>query len=131
MNTGSVEVLISQVAGRPGLAAGFVDQDGSNTPFTSDERDRVHISIEQIRLTIAAREDVAPEQLDYISRKLDEMDAASERLGRKDWMNLALGTLTSILIGAALDPAAAKALFATASAALSWLFNGGLKLLGT
>lgn len=127
----SVDVLVTHLAGRPGIVGGFVDQDGSNTPFTLEERQQISLSIEQIRIEIATRPDVSEEQLAFISKKLSEMEAASERLGRKDWINLALGTLTSIVVTAALETAAAKALFSAAGAAFSWLFDAGLKLLAS
>jgi hypothetical protein len=94
-----------------------------------DELSRIAADLEQVRLAISGRSDVTPEQLEYISRKLDEMRSASERLGRKDWMNLAVGTLTSVIVTTALDPTVARALIAAAGTALSWLFGGSLKLL--
>jgi len=124
-----VEVLISQISPMPGIAGGFVDKVPENTPFSTDELKRIASSLENIRLAMNERSDVTPEQLDFISRKLDEMQAASERLGRKDWMNLAIGTLTSIIVTAALASTVAKALLQAASATLSWVFGGIVKLL--
>jgi hypothetical protein len=57
------------------------------------------------------------------------MQKASERMGRKDWMNLALGTLSSIIVTAAFPADVAKALFRAAGDALTWLFSGGIRLL--
>src|SRR2546423_1282125 len=78
---------------------------------------------------VGERNDVTPEQVEFISKKLGEMQAASERLGRKDWMNLAIGTLTSVIVSAALDRGVAKALLQSASTALSWLLGGPIQLL--
>ena len=78
---------------------------------------------------MSSRSDIKPEQLRYLFEKLDEMSDASERLGRKDWINFALGTVTSIIITAAFDPVAAKALLDAADAALFWVFGAGIKLL--
>jgi hypothetical protein len=124
-----VTVLLSQVSPRPGIAGGFVDQDSDNAPFTPPELLKIAASVQQIRQAMSERSDVSVEQLDFIARKLDGMQEASERLGRKDWMNLALGTLTSIIVSAALTPNVAKALLQAADIALSWLFGGGMKLL--
>jgi hypothetical protein len=104
-----VMVLLSQVSPRPGITGGFVDQDSNNAPFTPPELVRIAASLEQIRLAMSERPDVRPEQLDFIARKLDDMRAASERLGRKDWMNLALGTMTSVIITGAFTPNAGRA----------------------
>jgi len=123
------EFLITHISPRQGIAGGLVDQDPSNSPFTPSELAKIADSLQRIRLSLSRRSDVTPEQMDLISRKLDEMRAASERLGRKDWMNLAVGTLTSIVVTAALDREVAKALFQAASTALSWLFGMPLQLL--
>jgi hypothetical protein len=125
----AVEVLLTRITPTPGITAGFVDQDQSNTPFSLEERHRIAASIDSIRTEIGRRTDISPQQLEFVSKKLDEMREASERLGRKDWMNLALGTLTSVVVTAALASPAAKAIFAAAGTALSWLFGTGLKLL--
>lgn len=102
----------------------------SNTPFTSQERKRIAQSIQQIRIEISTHSDIAAEKLDFISRKLADIESASDRLGRKDWINLTLGTLTSIVVSIGLEPSTAKVLFSVAGKALSWLFDSGLKILG-
>jgi len=122
-------LLVSHVSPRPGIAGGLVDQDATNSPFTPTELARIADSLHRTRLSLSERRDITPEQMDLISRKLDEMQAASERLGRKDWMNLAVGTLTSIIVTAALDRGVAKALLQAAGTALSWLFGTPLQLL--
>lgn len=123
------DILISQIAPRPGIFGGLVDQEPDNSHFTPEELGKIGTSLEQIRFAMSQRRDVTPEQLSYISRKLDEMKAASERLGRKDWMNWVLGVLTSVVVVAAFQPDVARALFKATSTALSWLFGEGMKLL--
>jgi hypothetical protein len=124
-----VTVLLSHLSPRPGIAGGFVDQNSDNAPFTQPELDKIAASVQQIRRAMSERSDVSPEQMDFIARKLDDMRDASERLGRKDWMSLAVGTLTSIIVTAAFTPNVAKAFLQVADAALSWLFGGGMRLL--
>jgi hypothetical protein len=125
----AVKILLTEVSPHPGIAGGFVDQGADNLPFTPPELIRIAVSIRQIRQVMSERSDIKPEQLDLISRKLDEMQHASERLGRKDWMNYAIGTLTSIIVTAAFAPDVAKALLKAAGTALSWVYSGGILLL--
>jgi hypothetical protein len=67
--------------------------------------------------------------MEFLGRKLDDLAAAATRMGRKDWINLAVGMLTNTIVGAALNPDAAKLLFQAAGAALSWLWGSTLHLL--
>lgn len=127
-NYSRAELLITQVAPRPGIAGGLIDTDPSNLPFTPDELARIRKSLESVRLQIGQRSDVSPEQLDLISRKLSEIQAASERLGRKDWILLTAGALTNLIVAAAFTPAVAKALLGATTTALQWLFAGTTQL---
>ena len=79
---------------------------------------------------MSARTNLAPEQLELLSRKLDEVAAASGRLGRKDWIMFAVGNLTNVVLSAALPPEDAKALFVSMNEALGWVFENALRLLG-
>jgi hypothetical protein len=124
-----VEVLISHVSPRPGVTAGFVDQDQENVPFTREEAAQIATSLDRIKRAMSERADVTAEQFAFLTRKLADIHAASERLGRKDWINYALGTLTSVVVSAAFEPSARQVLFQTAQAALSWIFASGIKLL--
>lgn len=123
------KLLVSQVSPRPGITGGFVDEDTNNSPFMPSELAQVRDSLESIKFAMGQRPDVAPEQLALISRKLDEIQAASERLGRKDWINSVIGILTNLTVAAAFNSDIRTALFRAAGKALSWLLNDGLRLL--
>jgi len=122
-------VLLSQVAPRRGIAGGFVDQDASNSRFTTEEVARIGTSMEQILEMVDEWSEASPEQLAFTAGKLKYIEEAASRMGRKDWMNLALGTMTSIIVTAAFTSGIAKALLQAADIALSWVFGGGMKLL--
>jgi hypothetical protein len=124
-----VKLLISQVSPRPGIAAGLVDYDADNLPFTDAERLQISISLKEVKQVMSGRSDVTPEQFNFLVRKLNDIEKASERLGRKDWVNYALGTLTSIIVAAAFTPEGSKAIVQAMNIALGWLFSGTAKLL--
>ena len=127
---GQAEFLITQISPKPGIAGGFVEQEPSNTAFSEEELTRISESLNKIHLQLEERDDITSEQMDLISRKLAEMQEAATRLGRRDWMNLAVGTLTTAAVSAALSPEVSRALFRAADVALSWMFSGAvLKLL--
>ena len=121
--------LISQVSPRTGIAGGFVDQELSNAPFTPSELEQIASSLGKIRQEISSRGDVTSGQLDLIVRKLDDMQSAAERMGRKDWLTYVAGALTSIVVNAAIDTDVGRALFAVAGTALSWLSHGALAII--
>jgi hypothetical protein len=122
-------VAITPVVPIGRLFAAVSDDDTSNDPFAPAEVEQIRKNLQAVRDAAAEREDLRPEQLDYIARKLDEMVQAAGRLGRKDWLNLAVGTLTNVVVGAAIGSDAAKFLFHSVGQALAWLLGGTLKLL--
>ncbi|MFZ5772237.1 MAG: hypothetical protein ACOY4W_12465 [Thermodesulfobacteriota bacterium] len=125
----SAVFLLSRVTPQRGLAAGFTEQDASNMPFDEKEIMRISVSLGEIGDGVRARSDVSPEQMDFIIRKLDELSDAATRLGRRDWVNLAVGTIANVIVTAALNSDAGKFLFQAMSTSLAWLFREGTKFL--
>jgi hypothetical protein len=125
----SAEFTVTEVAPRFGLGAGIVGDDPTNLPFTEAERERIAESIKEVKAELAASGRHTAEQLSLINRKLDEIAAASERLGRKDWLNYVAGSLTGLCISAAFAPDVTKSLFQAVNSAFSWLFNNAPALL--
>ena len=122
--------LVSQVSPRsPGLALGLLTDDPTNSAFSSDELQKITESIEKLKMHLDITKLFAPEQLRLLADKLVEIEAASQRLGRKDWIMYAAGTLTTICVSAALAPDQTRALFEFANAAFEWLFGTALVLL--
>lgn len=116
------EVLISQVSSHASVYIGLTNIDPSNLPFTAAELRRIASSIDSIKQDVQSL-NCGPEQLDLILRKLDEMREASQRLGRKDWINFAIGTLMNVIAAATLDRDTAKTLLGMVSKGLSWVFQ--------
>src|SRR5690242_1970377 len=111
---------IARIAPAKGITGGLLDIDPQNTLFEQGEIARIGESLETVKEAVRQRSDlVRPEQMEFLGRKLDDLAAAATRMGRKDWINLAVGMLTNTIVGAALNPDAAKLLFQAAGAALS------------
>ncbi len=122
-------LMVSQVAPSLGVAGGLVNEDPNSSPFTADEVREIDRCLQSSKQALKERPDITPKQFDYLSRKLDEVLAASRRMGRKDWIMLVVGAMTSMAAGSALSSSAAKALFEIVGDALSWLFQNPLRLL--
>lgn len=129
INVAQASFLVSHVSPRPGIAGGFIDDDPNNSPFTAAELAEVTKSIKRIQADLTQLPNVTTEQIDIISRKLDDIQAASQRLGRKDWMNYVAGTITSICVSAAFAPETTKSLFKLINTAFRWFFDNALVLL--
>lgn len=125
----SVDFIVSQVSPRFGLGAALLTNDPSNLPFTEAERERIAQSVSAVKTTLAESGRHTTEQLSLINRKLDEIAAASERLGRKDWLNYVAGSLTGLCISAAFAPDTTKSFFTAVNSAFSWLFSNAPALL--
>lgn len=122
------DFLISQVSPRQGLLAGAAEVDPSNSPFGEDELRLVAASIESVKQKLTELTDLKPEHVQLLSRKLDEIQLASTRLGRKDWVNYVAGSLTSVCISAAFSPEITRKIFSAVNAAFAWFFSSGVLL---
>jgi hypothetical protein len=128
-NTVQARFLVTHVAPRPGIRAGAIEGDPYNGPFTESELTRVATSIEKIKIELSNQRGLLSEQSKLLNHKLDEIADAAHRMGRKDWLLYALGSLTSLVYGAAFAPEVATRIFATMNSEFGWLFAGGMLLL--
>lgn len=122
-------LLITLVSPRLGFTAGLEPNNHENDPFSTDEVEKIRDGVAQIGKAMASRQDVTPEQLDLLYRKLDEVASAAQRLGRKDWVMFVAGNFTNVCVAAAFSPSAAKALLSNANTVLGWVFHNALRLL--
>lgn len=116
------EFLVTQVSPRPGFGAALLEEDPNNSLFNETELARIAESVLALKDELLRSSDFAPEQLGLINRKLDEIQAASQRLGRKDWINYVAGTVTAVCISAAFSPDMTRSLFRLLNSAFTWLF---------
>lgn len=122
-------LLVTHVSPTPGLTAAFVGSDPGNAPFTSEEKSKIIECLADVKEKLLESNLFTNEQADLVSRKLDEMTDASDRMGKKDFMNWVIGTLTSLTVTASLSPEARKIMFTSIGESLSWLFRNALQLL--
>lgn len=77
-----------------------------NTPFNTIERAQVVLFITEVRNYVQANAGLSTDKLNVVLEKLSYLEAASERLGRKDWMNLFLGVILSTAIQVGMEKSA-------------------------
>jgi hypothetical protein len=95
--------------------------DLGNSPFSEAERSRISLAVSELRRFLISSGTHTERQIQFIATRLQHLEEASHRLGRKDWITLAMGTLTNIVVGVALAPDAARELLRTAGALLGWV----------
>jgi hypothetical protein len=128
-NSGSVVFLVTRISPRLGISGAFVTTDPNNSPFTADELSNISISIQNVKNELNSQIAILPEQVALIHKKLDEIEVAATRLGRKDWINYVTGAITSTCASAAFAPDVTKSVFVTINKAFSWLFSNALQFL--
>jgi len=102
--------------------------DLENSPFSDAEQSRISIAVNELREFLISNAKQSDSQVQFITTRLQHLEEASHRLGRKDWITLAMGTLTNIVVGAALAPDAARELLRTAGSLFGWVV-GNIHLL--
>lgn len=79
-----------------------------NTTFTKEEKEYIHSGIEEIKQYLLTAHKIDPE---LVESRLNYLAEASERVGRKDWINLLLSVLIGIVVAAALPPETTREVF--------------------
>jgi hypothetical protein len=77
---------------------------GSNEEFSVAERESVAQLIGGLRQYITERADATDQRLEAVAEQLTYLADASERLGRKDWINAAIGVTLSIVVSGLISP---------------------------
>jgi hypothetical protein len=102
------------------------DQQGSgNAPFTEAEQTSISAQIEQIKDYIKTKHELTSEQLSHIEARLDEVEQASRRIGRKDWLLSFNGALFSLILTDLITPQTAQQIIMMTFHGLSHLFGIG------
>jgi hypothetical protein len=69
-----------------------------NSPFGAREKEKVAQYIAEIKQHLLANMELTGQQQEALNARLDYLKEASERLGRKDWLNILIGTLLGTAI---------------------------------
>ena len=78
--------------------------DVDNAPFTDAERAEVLRQLQEVRQYAETALGLSQQQIDALEGRLGYLEEAAERLGRKDWATIALGTLVGLVTQAIISP---------------------------
>jgi hypothetical protein len=98
-----------------------VPTSASNSPFDQQEKAQIVRSLREIKDFLINTQQLSEDQKVLTSGRLAELEEAAYRLGRKDWILIAIGTMMNIVVSAGFNPEQAQALVHFASNALRWL----------
>lgn len=101
----------SSVFGDPLVFNASIPQDAPNSPFTSEEINRISNALKILSVKVQETLELQPDHIRFLESKLGYLEEATKRQGRVDWMNLSVGVLLNIAIVLAFDPVKASLLW--------------------
>lgn len=100
-----------------------------NTPFTLPERGQIAVRLNELKEHVLTGQQFQADQAEFIEEQFTYLREASERMGRKDWLNVVFAVLIAITVSAAFAPDQAKALLGVAGTLFQWVWSGASTLL--
>lgn len=96
-------------------------QTQDNTPFRLQEQQRIAATMDDVLREVRRTQSLSKIQTDIIVSAVEDLKAASARVGRKDWFMILIGTFASVIMGAVITPPEVRALLSTSVSALTWV----------
>lgn len=106
------------------ILAGGRYEDVENTRFTSDEQAEIAEQVRQIKEFVKKTYSLSEPQMLSLEAKLETIEAAAGRIGRKDWQLLFYGVMFSVIVGGLLPPEAVQNILGMALDAVDHLVGG-------
>ncbi len=111
----------------PRVLAAAQTADASNAHFTPDEQSEISRMLDATKKLVRERFELTSVQLAAIDQRLDDVEEASKRLGRKDWVMMFYGAVMSAFIADAVPPTVIQTVLTTVVHGIAHIFGfGGL-----
>lgn len=98
----------------------------SNAPFSRDEQSRIAVQLRQVRDYLADRYPLSDEETSEVEVRLDEIEEATNRTGRKDWLLMFYGVMFTLIVTALLPPEDVQQVVAMVTHGVGDLFGFGV-----
>ena len=122
--------LWAELQGDREILTGTRYEDVENTPFTPDEQAEIAEQLREIKEYVKKTYSLSDEQMLSLEAKLEDIQAAAGRIGRKDWQLLFYGVMLTVIVGGLVPPEVVQAILTMALHGLGHLFgHGGTPLL--
>ena len=93
-----------------------------NTPFTLAEQKEIEERLRERARYVSLTYSLSGAQIQALDAKLDDLVEASRRVGRKDWLNIFVGTIAVYILTAAVPPESARGILMTLVRAIGILY---------
>jgi hypothetical protein len=110
----------------PEILAAAQAAEVSNQPFTADEQTEISRRLGEIKQLVREKFELTDDQLSAMDHTLDEVEGASKRLGRKDWLLMFYGAMMSVFLTDAVPPTVIQTALSTVVHGIAHLFGIGL-----
>lgn len=105
------------------MLEGSADEAVENTPFTPEEQAEIVKLLREIKKYSKKTYSLSEESLLTLEKRLDYLEEAASRVGRKDWVLLFLGTLFTLVVTTVLPPEAVRGVLAILGTTIGHLFG--------
>jgi len=93
-----------------------------NKPFSRDEKKAISTKLDELKKILLESQNVDRQRAELVEQQLRYLKEASNRVGRKDWIILVLGTLIPLGMNVLTDDQKRTQLLKTASDAFRWIW---------
>jgi hypothetical protein len=97
----------------------------ANIPFTNAEQAAISAQLNEVKSYLKESLSLTREQFAEVEARINEAEAASRRLGRKDWLLLFIGTTTTLYVTGMVPPTVVQHITAMVLQGLGHLFGIG------
>ena len=105
------------------LAATEPTGDTANTPFSPEEQQQIAAQLNEIKQLLVSGHGADPKMLEA---RIEELEEASTRLGRRDWLLMFLGVSLTWTLEGLIPPEGLQEVLMFAAHTLGHLFGGGV-----
>ena len=98
-------------------------EETGNAPFTAGEQAEIAAQLRQIKEYVKKTYSLTAEQMSRVEARFDHAEAASRRMGRKDWILLFGGALFTLIVSGVVTPDVVQHILTVAVHSLGHLFG--------
>jgi hypothetical protein len=95
----------------------------NNEPFTPQERSEIAKGLEEVKQYLVEAKQMEARQADLVNGQLAYLRTAADRMGRKDWLNVAFSVFSGMVLFLSLPPEQAGALGRLTTALFGWIWT--------